>query len=122
MLRPLRTRASTVASVLLLSLCALLWPHIGDSHHDDDGEFAIVVAHDASGHGVGRPSSSDEEPHHCAICHSARTFRAHTQVTVLAASSVTALGYSCPDDFAPAIAVLAAQPPLRAPPASPTFV
>jgi hypothetical protein len=115
-----RARASLVAPALLLSLIALACPHIGDSHHDPDGDFALVVAHDASGHGLGTPSSDQEPPRHCAICHWSRSFRPLTQIAFLGFSSVDAVRLVGVDVFTAARSCLAAQPPLRAPPTSPT--
>ena len=121
MLKWVRARASAVAQVLLLSLATFAWPHSGDAHHDADGEFALVVAHDAPGHSLRGPSSSEEQPRHCAICHAARSFRPLTQVTFLASSPVEAVGFISPDVVTAAKSDFAEQPPLRAPPTSPNL-
>ena len=119
MLKWFRARASAVAPVLLLSLATLAWPHIGDAHHDADGEFALVVAHDASGHRLGSPSPPEEQQRHCAVCHAVRSFRPLTQITFLDSSSVEAVGFTSPDVSPTAKNDSSAQPPLRAPPTSP---
>jgi hypothetical protein len=121
MLKWFRTRASAIVPALLLALAALTLPH-ADPDHDADGAFALLVVHDASGHGVSAPPSEDGEPSHCAICHWSRPFRPLTQTTVLAITSVAAAGFSRIDDFRAAKTDSAAQPPLRAPPDSPERV
>jgi hypothetical protein len=121
MLKWFRSRASAIAPALVLSLAALAFPHVGDSAHDADGEFASYVVHTAAGHAVGKPSSSDEPLHHCAICHAARSFRPLTQINVLAAAPVNAAGFKALDLQVVATAEIAAQPPLRAPPSSPAL-
>ena len=73
MLKCFRTRASAIAPLLLLSLASLALPHANDNH-DADGAFALLVVHDASGHGVGAPASEEADPGHCAICHLSRPF------------------------------------------------
>lgn len=121
MLTWFRARASAIAPALLLSLAALTLPH-ADSDHDADGAFALLVVHDASGHGVSAPPSENAEPSHCAICHWSRPFRPLTQTAVLAITSVAATGFSRIDDFTAARTDSSAQPPLRAPPYSPEYV
>lgn len=114
-----RARAVSIAPALLLSLAALAFPHIGDAHHDPDSDFALVVAHDPSGHNVSRPSSDNEAPQHCAICHWSRIFRPLTQATVVPSSAYEAVRFVIREAFLVAKSGTAAQPPLRAPPASP---
>src|SRR5688500_3630909 len=118
MLKWFRTRASTVAPLLLLSLAALALPH-ADSNHDADGAFAVPVVHDASGHGIGAPASEDADPGHCAICHLSRPFRPLSQTAIPAITSAARTGSFHVDDSRTAKADTAAQPPLRAPPVSP---
>ena len=122
MLKWFRSRASAIAPLLLLSLAALALPHAGDSAHDADGDFAIVFAHDANGHGVGVPSTTEEAPDHCAICHFSRPFRPLTQIAFVAAAADELAAFVSPDVPAVALADSAAQPPLRAPPISPDNV
>ena len=115
-----RARTSAVAPVLMLSLAVLAWPHFGDSHHDPDGEFAPVFAHDPEGHSIGGSSSDQEPPRHCAICHAARFFRPITHVSFLSSSCAETVGFICSDVFTAAKGDISSQPPLRAPPTSPT--
>ena len=117
MLTWFRTRASRVARLLVLSLAALALPH-ADSNHDADSAFALLVVHDASGHGVGTPASKDAEPGHCAICHLSRPFRPLPQTAIPAITSAASTGFFPVDDSTTAKADAAAQPPLRAPPVS----
>jgi hypothetical protein len=117
MLKWFRTRASGVARLLVLSLAALALPH-ADSNHDADGTFALLVVHDASGHGVGTPASEDADPGHCAICHLSRPFRPLAQTAIPAITSAATTGFIHLDDSRTAKAGAAAQPPLRAPPVS----
>ncbi len=118
MLKCFRTRASAIAPPLLLSLASLALPHANDNH-DADGAFALLVVHDASGHGVGAPASEEADPGHCAICHLSRPFRPLTQTAIPAIASAARTGFFHVDDSRTARADTAAQPPLRAPPASP---
>jgi len=115
-LRGIRACASAIAPVLLVSLIALAMPHVADSHHDPDSQFALAVAHDPAAHGIGTPSSNDEAPPHCAICHWARSFRPLTNVAFHASAFVQAAGLTPVDVFRVATADSAGQPPLRAPP------
>jgi hypothetical protein len=122
MLEWFRTRASAIARALLLPLAALTLPHAG-SDHDADSAFALLVVHDASGHGVGStPASENAEPNHCAICHSSRPFRPLPQTAALAVTSATTIGFIRFDTFRAAGTDSFAQPPLRAPPDSPEHV
>jgi hypothetical protein len=121
MLNWFRTRASAVAPALLLSLSALSLPH-ADSDHDADGTFALLVVHDASGHGVGTPASEDADPSHCAVCHWSRPFRPLTRTAVVAITAEAATGSFNIDDVRAARTDSAAQPPLRAPPHSPESI
>ena len=122
MLQWFRARAAAIAPILLLSLAALTLPHASDSAHDADGNFAIVFAHDAAGHAVGRPSAAEEPPDHCAICHFSRPFRPLTQITFIAAAALQSSARILHDIHAVAKTDLSAQPPLRAPPLSPDSV
>ena len=118
MLKWFRTRASTVAPVLLLSLAALALPH-ADSTHDADSAFALPLVHDANGHGIGAPASEDADPGHCAICHLSRPFRPLPQTAIPTITSAARTGFFHVHDFRAAKADTAALSPLRAPPVSP---
>src|SRR5918994_7410319 len=109
MLKWFRTRASATAPILLLSLAALTLPH-ADSDHDADGAFALLVVHDASGHGIGAPASEDTEPNHCAICHWSRPFRPLTHTAVQPTAAATATRSFNIDDVTAARTDSAAQP------------
>lgn len=121
MLKWFRTRASVIAPALLLSLAALALPH-ADRGHDADGAFALLVGHDASGHGIGTPASENAGSSHCAICHWSRPFRPPTKTAFVAITSVATTGFFRVDDFTAARTDSAAQPPLRAPPHAPEHV
>lgn len=118
MLKWFRTRASTIAPSLLLSLAALALPH-ADSNHDSDGAFAPLVVHDAGGHGIGAPASEAADPGHCAICHLSRPFRPLPQTAIPVIASAARTGFFHIDDSRAARADTATQPPLRAPPIAP---
>ena len=115
-----RARAFAIAPVLLAMLAALVVPHVGDSHHESDVDFAPLVAHDESAHRIGNATSDDEEqPLHCAICHWSRSVRPLIQIVFRASSTTEAIGLVLVDAFAAADSGRASQPPLRSPPASP---
>ena len=118
MLKWFRNHASTIAPSLLLSLAALALPH-ADTNHDSDGAFALLVVHDASGHGTGAPASEEADPGHCAICHLSRPFRPLPRAAIPAIASAARTGFCHIDDSRAARADTATQPPLRAPPISP---
>ena len=117
MLKWFRTRASAIAPLLLLSLASLALPH-ADDEHDADGTFALLVVHDASGHGVGAPASEETDPGHCAICHLSRPYRPLAQTAIPAIASTARTGFVHVHDSRTTRADTAAQPPLRAPPVS----
>ena len=106
---------------VLLALMALAVPHGGDNHHDGNG-LATVVVHDASDHSIGALSFSEERPDHCAVCQWTRTFRHQAEVAFLAALSTEQVTLFRQDDATPRGTGVATQPPLRAPPSSPTPV
>jgi hypothetical protein len=118
MLQGFRAHARSIAASALLSLATLtVWsatPHQADCH---DAMCAVVVPHDPSAHSIGRDTANTERPLHCVLCHWTRIVRPSADAGhSLAPSSernVRALVdvVSAPDAF------IAAQPPLRAPPA-----
>ena len=123
MLTWFRARASCVAIVVLASLASLgislVEPHPLDCHDDC---VTASVAHDAAEHRIGADASeSDAHPLHCLVCHFARSFRPHSEVTFVAAP-ITAAGILVhTEPFTASPAARAVQPPLRAPPASPVL-
>jgi hypothetical protein len=124
MLRWFRTHATALAAALLVSLGTLgsssIVPHEDDCH---EGHCVVSVRpHDPSQHSIGGPSSPQDPPFHCVICHLQRLLRPAVEVVQQSAPQVE-------DDLRVAIAVVsvppvfpAAQPPLRSPPASPARV
>lgn len=123
MLRWFRARARSVGTTALLSLVTLsVWsamPHRDDCH---DAICAVVVPHDPSAHSVGRADTSHgDRPLHCVLCHWTRIARPSASIAYHLAPAVDQ-AVRVPVDlvFAPET-FLAAQPPLRAPPASPTL-
>ena len=121
MLQWFRARARSVGAVALLSLVTLsvssAMPHRDDDCHD--AICAVVVPHDPSAHSVSRSDTSHvSRPLHCVLCHWTRTFRPSAQAAHPLAPAVDrAVRVLVHVVFAPE-AFLAAQPPLRAPPAS----
>jgi hypothetical protein len=103
----------------LVSLVTLtVWsvaPHPADCH---DADCGVVAPHDPSGHSIGRELQSSQQPIHCVLCHWTRFFRPSTETARLFVPVVE-------DDVRVHVVVFrtlqqfaAAQPPLRAPPAS----
>ena len=120
MLQWFRARARSIAAPALLSLLTLtVWS--ATPHQDDCHEAvctSVVVAHDVSSHSVGRATTDTDRPLHCVLCHWTRIVRPLTTVSHQLApvpqrnDRILIDSVSAPDAF------LAAQPPLRAPPAS----
>jgi hypothetical protein len=122
MLQWYRARARSIAATALVALATLsVWsavPHPDDCH---EAMCAPVVPHDSSSHSVGRQSADADRPLHCVLCHWTRIVRptgnpSHP-ITPAVERNVRFLVHivSAPQ------ALLAAQPPLRAPPSSPAF-
>jgi hypothetical protein len=124
MLKIVRQRTSSVAAALLVSLLSLQLPHTADADHDSHGSLALV-AHDPSTHAIQDTARGhDAPPLHCVVCHIARSFRpqiAASSLPVPVVSSSTLVHIEVVTAARPSVA---AQPPLRSPPASPllTFV
>jgi hypothetical protein len=119
-----RRHRSLPAIVVLATLAAMgasqLVPHEDDCH--EAGCLPVAVEHDASAHRMGG-AKTDTHGHqlHCLACDWVRTFRPRAEVAFQALPAMGA-GASAPVDvFAIALATLAAQPPLRSPPASPVL-
>jgi hypothetical protein len=123
MLQWFRGRARSIAAPALLSLLALsIWsatPHPDDCHEAICA--SVVVSHDVSSHSVGRDTSNSERPLHCVLCHWTRTSRpTNTAAHPIALAVERNVRYFVDLAAAPDV-VVAAQPPLRAPPLSPVF-
>jgi hypothetical protein len=63
----------TLAAALLVAawVCPLLVPHAGD-----DDRLCVPLTREAADASTVAPASSVQQPEHCAICHTARSFRA----------------------------------------------
>jgi hypothetical protein len=123
MLQWFRARARSVGATALLSLVTLsVWsamPHRDDCH---DAICAVVVPHDPSAHSVGRTDTSDEgRPLHCVLCHWTRIARPSANVAHHIAPAVERSARLFVNVVSAPQAILAAQPPLRAPPSSPAL-
>ena len=119
MLKFVRTRTSSVAAALLVSLFSLQLPHTADADHDSHGSLNLV-AHDPSTHAVGNQAPGDEAPPlHCVVCHIARSFRPQTAASSLPVLAVSTSTLVHIEVFTAARPAVVAQPPLRSPPASP---
>lgn len=123
MLHWCRTQARSIAATTLVSLATLsVWsaaPHQDDCH--DAVCVSVVVPHDPSAHSIGRAPSETDRPLHCVLCHWTRIVRP---------SANTAQHFALPVERNVRILVnivrapqrvVAARPPLRAPPASPAL-
>lgn len=124
MLRWCRVHASRIAVAAILSLTAAgvsaVAPHEDDCH--DAGCRAMAVEHDAAAHRMGAPpAAADALPLHCLVCHWARSFRPRTEARILSTPVAEAGTTLHVEFFTAAAAAPAAQPPLRAPPASPVL-
>jgi hypothetical protein len=119
MLKFVRTRSSSVAAALLVSLLSLQLPHTADADHDSHGSLALF-AHDPSTHAL-RDTVPDDgtPPLHCVVCHIARSFRPQTDRPSLPVPVVSSGTLVHIDVFTAARPAVVAQPPLRSPPASP---
>jgi len=119
MLKVVRARTSTVAAALLVSLCSLHLPHGAETDHDTHGAL-VVFAHDVSTHALSR-TAPDDGAAHCVVCHFGRSVRPRTDAASLPAPTESAGAHRNLELFTAARPALVAQPPLRAPPASPEF-
>jgi hypothetical protein len=122
MLQWFRARAPVIAATALLSLVAIsVWsaaPHQDDCH--DAVCASIVVPHEPSAHSIGRDTSTSDRPLHCVLCHWTRIVRPSPSTAHTLAPAVERNVRLLVDLFSAPQAIFAAQPPLRAPPPSPT--
>jgi hypothetical protein len=124
MLQWFRARARSIAAVAFVSLATLtVWsaaPHGEDCH--DAMCSSLVVPHDPSAHSI-KPdaSSTSERPLHCVLCHWTRIVRPPAATAQFVAPVVHIHVRPFIEVFSAPQFVSAAQPPLRAPPASPAL-
>jgi hypothetical protein len=121
MLRWFRARARSIAATALLSLITLTgWsaaPHQDDCH---DAICAVIVPHDPSAHSIGRAETSHaDRPLHCVLCHWTRIVRPSANTAHHIVPVVERNARSFVNIVRSPQAVVAAQPPLRAPPSTP---
>ena len=123
MLQWFRTQARSIASAALVSLATLtIWsaaPHQDDCH--DALCVSVSVPHDPSAHSIGRTSPATNRPLHCVLCHWTRIVRPSAPITQTIALSVERNLLTLVDTLSSPQCVVAAQPPLRAPPSSPSL-
>ena len=123
MLQWFRAKARSFGATALLSLVTLtVWsalPHRDDCH---DEICAVIVPHDPSAHSVGRTDSSNgDRPLHCVLCHWTRIVRPSTNTAHHIEPVVERNARSFVNIVRSPQAVVAAQPPLRAPPTPPSL-
>lgn len=118
MLHWCRAQVRSIAATMLVSLATLsVWsaaPHQDDCH--DAVCVSIVVPHDPSAHSIGRPSTDTDRPMHCVLCHWTRVVRPSANTPQQLAPSVERNIRILVDIVSAPQYVVAAQPPLRAPP------
>jgi hypothetical protein len=108
--------ASALCVLLLLSTVTT----VAHSAGDRDADCAVgVVAHDAAAHAFTAPGTSEtNQPEtHCLACHWARAFRPRSEVLYVAAPAAEQRASLPVEALVHLSASIAAQPPLRAPPA-----
>jgi hypothetical protein len=121
MLQWFRTRASTIATVAILSMAAVggsaVVPHEDDCH---DACPATAGQHNPAAHRIGgTPVDADSHPLHCLVCHWARAFRPRTEARVVSAPSTETAVNIYVEIVSVSGRAPVAQPPLRSPPSSP---
>jgi hypothetical protein len=121
MLQWFRAHARSIGATALLSLTTLtVWsatPHQDDCH--DAVCASAVVSHDPSSHSVGRSTTAEERPLHCVLCHWTRIVRPSTNTAQHLTPAADRTVRILLDVVRAPQAFVSAQPPLRAPPASP---
>jgi hypothetical protein len=112
-----RVRARSIAATALLSLVTLI---VGSaaSHQDDCHD---EMSHEPSAHSIGRDTSNSNRPMHCVLCHWTRIVRPSADVAHYFGLTVERNARSFVDVVSAPQAIVAAQPPLRAPPSSPAL-
>jgi len=124
MLSWVRAHSRSIAAATLVSLTTLtVWssaPH-GDGCHEHECAPAVVPPHDASAHHLGRESAAEQHPLHCVLCHWTRIVRPPASAALHVATVVEAGVIVHEESSVTLQQIVAARPPLRAPPASPVF-
>jgi hypothetical protein len=103
-----------------VALLAMLVGTYGSiAHTAGDLDCAIPALHDASAHRFTAPATPEttSPPLHCLACHWARTFRPRAEPVYLAAPACEARAVLPIEAVSHLSASIAAQPPLRSPPA-----
>ena len=120
MLQWFRGRARAIAVASLVSLTTLsVWsatPHQDDCH--DALCVSAAVPHDPSAHSISRYSPETDRPLHCVLCHWTRIARPSADAAHHIAPSVEVHARILVDIVTAPQGVVAAQPPLRAPPST----
>jgi hypothetical protein len=120
MLAWFRNRGRPVSALALVALVTLTLssatPHEDDCHGAGCG---VSLPHEPSAHSIGRDTNSTEHPLHCVLCHWTRLVRPPADSAHALASAAEAVRRTFVDIQRASQQFSAAQPPLRAPPASP---
>ena len=123
MLQWFRAYARSIAAAALVSLATLsVWsatPHPDDCH--DAMCVSVAVPHDPSAHSIGRTSTETNRPLHCVLCHWTRIVRPSADAAHHLAPSVERNVRILVNIVSAPQYVVAALPPLRAPPSSPAL-
>jgi hypothetical protein len=120
MLQWFRARASTIATIAMLSMAVVggsaVVPHEDDCH---DG-CPASAGHNPAAHRIGGTSvDTDGHPLHCLVCHWVRAFRPRTEARVVSAPSTETAVNVYVELVSVSGRAPVAQPPLRSPPGSP---
>ncbi len=117
-----RAWSRSIAGAALLALVTLTIssaaPHPDDCH---DGECGLALPHDPSGHSVGRPQQSSDQPIHCVLCHWTRSVRPAPQTAQFIAPTLVENIRVAVDAVIVASQTFLSQPALRGPPATRTL-
>jgi len=114
-----RRHARSIAALLLVAWASLA-AATAAPHHDDCHDTVCLTAsaghHDPASHRFEAPSTPDEHPLHCVVCHWIRAFKPAWQSEVIQAASTPDAVPVHVEPFATPSGYPAAQPPLRSPP------
>jgi hypothetical protein len=121
MLNRLRRRSAFAAVLIAAVFGTIGAPHSTDPRHDSDRAI-VVVPHNHADHQLRSPGAdSDSTDTHCVLCHFARTFRPRGDVRAVSAPPTRGTAHHPAEVFVAYSTDRVTQPPLRAPPASPSF-